>query len=85
MNSLQRTVRRCAAVLLVPVSLLVYAVLRYLHSPSGASANLDVLVIGQWISGALLVGAAGYLAVSLLATLTGAPEHVPDPEERADA
>lgn len=87
MNSLHRTVRRCAALLLVPVSLLVYAVTRYLHSPYGESANLDVLVFSQWVSAALLLGAVGYLAVSLLASLAGGQTGTPraEADEGSDA
>lgn len=87
MQSLQRTVRRCTALLLVPVALLVYALTRYLESPYGAASNLDILVVSQWISAALFLGAAGYLVVSPLATLTGSMEETPESvrDEQSDA
>ena len=68
-KSLQRTIRRCVALLLAPIALLVAVISQYLGSPYGPSAPMDVLTIGEIVGLALFVGAVGYLIASLALTL----------------
>lgn len=83
---LRRTVRRCVALLLVPNALLLAVVSRYLASPYGPGAPLDVLTVGAIVGLFLAVAAVGYLGLSaVLAAGTSTDVHESENERELGA
>lgn len=68
-DAIGRTIRRGTALLLLPLSLLLFVHARYLSSPYGGNVPLDVLQISSLVGAALFLGAGGYLIVSLVAQM----------------
>ena len=68
-DAIGRTIRRGVAMLLLPLSLLLFVHARYLASPYGRNVPLDVLQLSSLVGAALFVGAGGYLIVSLVVQL----------------
>jgi formate hydrogenlyase subunit 4 len=66
---LHRTLRRCTAVLLIPLSLLLYVYAR--QTVNRFRSLLDVLTLADLIALFVFLGAVAYLAGSVFVQLTG--------------
>lgn len=80
-DALQRTVRRCTALLLLPLSVLTVRVTTYVNPQTSDGLLPSIVTIGVPL--VLVVGSVAYLAGSWLASSAGPPE--PPADEAADA
>lgn len=72
-EAVRRTLRRCTALLLVPLSLRVVQ-FREFHASNGVSWRLMPEAVTFWLPALLVVGALGYLVASLIGGLgAGSP------------
>ena len=79
-DSLQRTIRRCTAVLAIPLSLFPMVYVARLETDGYPYTNLTLEVADE-IALAVLMGAVGYLVVSALLQFIVAD---PTPSQRVD-
>lgn len=72
-SALRRTLRRCTAVLLVPISLWIVVFVDWLHTTRAGGFLRPALALGNEAALLLLLGACGYLLASFAATLLRGP------------